>query len=107
MSDHALPPPDISGVRIPLLVSGIFNILAAIGWASTCVLAFIAIPFVVLAIFEFMQYGKLGDPAQRPRLTGSTRVIAICEICTIITGNLPSMICGIIVLANLPNIDRR
>lgn len=102
---HQAGPGDVPGVRIPLLISGIFNILAALGWASTCFLAFVGIPSLVLGIFEFIQFSKLGDPANRSRLVGSTRIIGILEICSVLIGNLGSLICGIIVLVNLNQLD--
>lgn len=104
---HALPPRDVSAVRIPILISGIFNILGAIGWASTCFLFFFGIPLLVLGIFEFIQFSKLADPATRQKSIGSTRLIGIFEICTILVGNVGSLVCGIIVLVNLEKLDDR
>lgn len=103
------PPPGsrADAVRIPILISAIFNLLTAIGWAMGCITIVISIPLIVLCIFEFMQHAKLGDPNRRGNLADSTRIIAILEICTIITGNLPSMICGILVLVNLKDLERQ
>ena len=37
-----------------------------------------------------------------PRPTkGRVNLLAICEVCTILVGNVPSMICGIVVLTQL------
>lgn len=87
-------------VRIALLVSAIFNILSAVGWAFTCFGIIISIPLVVLAIFEFMLFGKLGAPPYAPH-RGRAQVLGILEICTLLVGNLPSMVCGILVLVFL------
>lgn len=84
-----------AGVRIPLLVSGILNCLAALGWISTCALSFLAIPLIVLAVYEFLTFAKLGEPDYR-RNAGRVKTLQILEICSILLGNLGSMICGII-----------
>lgn len=84
-----------AGVRIPLLVSGILNCLAALGWISTCALSFLAIPLIVLAVYEFLTFAKLGESDYR-RHAGRVKTLQILEICSILLGNLGSMICGII-----------
>jgi hypothetical protein len=99
------PASDVPGVRVPILVSGIFNVLGAIGWALPCITVFLSAPLLALAIFEFLQYGKLGDPARRASALSSTRVIGILEICTILLGNVPSMVCGILVLVNFKQLE--
>ncbi|QKK09509.1 MAG: hypothetical protein HND58_15950 [Planctomycetota bacterium] len=104
---HAPPHRDVSAVRIPMLISGIFNILVALWWGSTCFLFFLGIPLLVLGIFEFIQFSKLADPANHQKSIGSTRLIGIFEICTILVGNLGSLVCGIIVLVNLEKLDDR
>jgi len=92
--------PDPMPIRVAVLVSAIFNILSAVVWAFTCFGIIISVPLVVLAIFEFMLFGKLGTPPYGPQ-RGRAQVIGILEICTILTGNLPSMVCGILVLVFL------
>lgn len=96
---------DLSSVRVPLLVSGIFNILLALAWISSCFLAFLAIPPIVLAIYEFIMYSKLGTEDPRS-LAGRVRVIGILEICSILLGGLVQMICGILVVANVGKLEQ-
>ena len=91
---------DPTPIRVALVVSAIFNILSAIGWAFTCVGLILSVPLVILAIFEFLLFGKLGSPPYAQN-RGRAQVIGILEICTILAGNLPSMVCGIIVLVFL------
>jgi len=87
-------------IRIPILISAIFNCLGALGWLSTCIAFFIAIPVGILAVFEFMLFVKLGQPdyAQHKQ---RTKLIAILEMCSILFFGLASLICGIIVYINL------
>ncbi len=96
----ALGPADPTAVRVALLLSAIFNILSAIGWAFTCVGIVLSVPLVILAIFEFMLFAKLSSPPYAQH-RGRAQVIGILEICTLIAGNLPSVICGILVLVFL------
>ncbi len=87
-------------IRIPLLVSGILNGLAALGWLSTCILFFVAIPLAVLAVFEIIYFVKLGQPdyaQHKPK----TKLISILEMCSIVFLNLGALICGIIIFINL------
>lgn len=104
---HPAPFRDVSALRIPILISGIFNTLGALGWASTCVFFFFGIPLLVLGIFEFIQFSKLGDPANHRGSIASTRLIGIFEICSVLVGNLGSLVCGIILLANLGKLEDR
>jgi hypothetical protein len=98
---------DLSGVRIPMLISGIFQCLAALSWFSTCILFFIGIPMLVLGIFEIIMFGKLSAPPHEQNAHRSRcKTYAILDICSILLLNFPSMICGIIQLANQKQFDR-
>lgn len=90
-------PTDPTPVRVAILISAIFNILSALAWAATCFGIIFSVPLIVLSIFEFVLFAKLGEPPYGPR-RGTAQLIGILEICTIVLGNLPSMVCGIIVL---------
>lgn len=92
--------PDFNMIKIPLLISAIFNCLVALGWVSTCFLFFLAIPLVVLAVFEFMLFSKFTNPSTVPPRS-KVQMFAILECCTIVLGNVPSLICGILILVNL------
>jgi len=87
----------LNGVRIPMLISGIFNMLAALGWIATCFLSFLAIPLIILGVYEFITFNRLGGSREeQDALQGRSRTLAILAICTIALGNLGSCVCGII-----------
>ncbi|GJM20020.1 MAG: hypothetical protein DHS20C14_22330 [Phycisphaeraceae bacterium] len=99
-------PPDLSIIKIPILISAIFNVLIALAWLPFCVTIVISIPLIALAVFEFMLFTKLNAPdVDPPSLKGRTQIIAILEICTILVGSVPNLICGILVLVNLNKMD--
>ncbi|MFO0963612.1 MAG: DUF4339 domain-containing protein [Phycisphaerales bacterium] len=87
-------------VSIPMLVSGIFNLLAALAYFATCIGAIVGIPLLLLAIFEFVTYsqGRTMDPQ---RYLARAKTLGILEICTILTGNVASLVCGIVILTQL------
>lgn len=100
------PARDLSGVKIPMLISGIFHCLGALGWFSTCFLFFIGIPGLVLGIFEIITFTKLsGTRADQDAQRSKAKVFAILDVCSILLLNLPSMVCGIIQLANHKQFD--
>lgn len=93
------------GVKVPILISAIVNILAVLGWLSTVFLAFIAILPLVLMIFEFVYFGKLNGRIPPWTLKGAVTTIAVLEICSLLYGNWISCICGIIVLCNVGGLN--
>lgn len=112
MSVPPLPPSlstpgrDLSGIKIPMLIAGIFNCLTALGWFSTCFLFFLGIPLLVLGIFEIIAFTKLsGTRAEQDMLRQKAKTFAILDICSVLLFNLPSMVCGIIQLANHKQFD--
>ena len=92
-------PPDM--IAIPQLISGIFNIVAAVGWAFTCFGIVLSIPLTILGVYELIAYSRArtADPAQ---YLDSAKTYAVLDICTILTGNLASMVCGILMLTQIP-----
>lgn len=94
-----------SGITIPLLVSAIGNIFVSLIWVATCFLSFIAVPLIVLCVFEFMLYAK-ADTLPPLELARRAKKLAIFEI---IVGvfNTIALVCGIIVLVNAPKLTRR
>lgn len=97
----------LNGVRIPMLISGIFHCLTAISWFSTCFLFFMGIPLLVLGVFELITFGKLNTTReQQNALQGKCKTYAILDICSIVLFNLPSMVCGIIALTNQNQFDK-
>jgi hypothetical protein len=95
-------PPSNSGLTVPILIAGIFHLLWGVPLMHVpCVGWIVGIPMIILGIFElrlFVNSSRL-PPAQ---LIKSARTLAIFEILCIIGFNLPSLVCGIIVLSNLP-----
>ena len=92
-------PPDM--IAIPQLVSGIFNIVAAVGWAFTCFGIILSIPLTILGVYELIAYSRArtADPV---KYLDSAKTYAVLDICTILTGNLASMVCGILMLTQIP-----
>lgn len=103
----AAPAPSGSGaptiIRIPILISGILNCLVALAWVPWCVTIVLSIPLIILAVFEFIYFSKLGQ-VDFAAHKSKVKLISILEICTIIAGNVGSLVCGIIVLVNIKEI---
>ena len=92
-------PPDM--IAIPQLISGIFNIVAAVSWAFTCFGIILSIPLTILGVYELIAYSRARttDPAV---YLESTKTKALLDICTILTGNFASLVCGILMLTQIP-----
>ena len=101
-------------LKIFFLISGILNILFATGWSGytliggliTCGIGclFGAIPVinVIACVMDFVTYNRLN----RMNKTGTYNTIqftAIFDIVTILTGNVASMVFGIVALVFLNN----
>jgi hypothetical protein len=93
-------------IAIPQLVSGIFNLLCAIGWVFTCFGIVLSVPLVILGIKELMAYSnaRVMPPLQ---YLERTRTYAICDVITVLAGNFGSLVCGIIMLTQLDEGRRR
>lgn len=95
-----------STVTIPQLVSGIMQVLAGITYISTCVGAILGVPLVLLGAWELVTYSKARS--MPPVMYAErTKVLAIIDICTILVGNVPSAVCGIVTLTQLPEARRQ
>jgi hypothetical protein len=101
-------------LKIFFLISGILNVMYALGWSGytliggliTCGLAclFGAVPVIniIACVMDFISYSRLS----RMNRSGTYRTIqfaAIFDIISILTGNIASMIFGIITLVYLNN----
>ena len=86
------------GVKVPVLISAISNIVVGLIWASTCFGIVFTVPMVILCIFEFALWSKADGLSPR-RLGGQAKTLAIFEI-VVGLANTPTLICGIIVLIN-------
>ncbi len=111
--------------KVPLLISGILNALSAGITVIMCVLVVIAgifidplfflgifmLPFGIisgtLAWAEFKAYQRFNaedfDPVS---IKSHLKFVGIVEIAMIILGNLHSLICGIIILSCLNQLDQ-
>jgi len=92
-------PPDM--IAIPQLISGIFNIVAAVGWAFTCFGIILSIPLMILGVYELIAYSRArtADPAKYLEMS---KTYAVLDICTILTLNFASPVCGIVILTQIP-----
>jgi DNA-directed RNA polymerase subunit RPC12/RpoP len=90
--------PGREGVKIPLLISAISNILVGLIWACTCLGWVLTVPMAILCIFEFSLWAK-ADSLAIQDLGHRAKNLAIFEI---IVGlfNTPTLICGIIAMIN-------
>ena len=93
------------GVKVPLLVSAISNILVGLFWLSMCFGAVFAVPMFVLSVFEFLLWSQADDLPER-RFADKAKTMGIFEI-IVGLANTPTLICGIIVLINAGKLGRR
>ena len=88
-------------IAISQLVSGIFHLITATGWLLTCFGVVLSIPLTILGIYELIAYSRARATPPQQYLE-STKTKAILDICSVLTGNLGSMVCGIVILTQLP-----
>jgi hypothetical protein len=93
-------------VGIPQLVSGIFNLIVGAGWLFTCFGVVLTVPLVILGVKELLAYSRARTAKPLDYLE-STRTMAILDICTVLTGNLGSAVCGIVILTQLGEAERQ
>jgi len=109
----APPPPGTPAwpprmIAVPMLVSGICNVLTGGGICGSSVLSFFAapcaifgIPCLILGIFELITYAN-GASFDRRAYLDRAKLLGILAICSVLFGNVPSLVCGIVVLTQLP-----
>lgn len=90
-----------SPIAISQLVSGIFHLITATGWLLTCFGVILSVPLTILGIYELIAYSRARATPPQQYLE-STKTKAILDICSVLTGNLGSMVCGIVILTQLP-----
>ena len=88
-------------IAISQLVSGIFHLITATGWLLTCFGVILSIPLTILGVYELIAYSRARTTPPQQYLE-STKTKAILDICSVLTGNLGSMVCGIVILTQLP-----
>jgi hypothetical protein len=84
------------GVKICVLISGIWNLLAGLAWIATLCAAFIGIPQVILGVFELVFVAQV-DRMSLQNARSQSQVLAVFQI---ISGlfNFVSLVCGILIL---------
>lgn len=111
-------PSELNTSKTFFLISAIVNILILLGWGGTTVIGGIAtcglgcitgiFPIInlVACILDFMAYSKLNSMNQ-PGTAGTMRNAAVMDIVSILTGNVVSLIFGILILQylNKPDVD--
>lgn len=106
---------DMNLFKLPFLISGIFNAISALSWlvfGVILIMVFVGCAIIplaaaagVLAVFEILTFAALHSD-KRPRPTKKKlKIIAICEICTILLMNVPSFACGIWTFFQLDKYD--
>ena len=88
-------------IAISQLVSGIFHLITATGWLLTCFGVILSIPLTILGIYELIAYSRTRTTPPQQYLE-SSKTKAILDICSVLAGNLGSMVCGIVILTQLP-----
>ncbi len=93
-----------SGVRTPILVSAIANIVVGLIWMATCFGIIFTIPMVVLCIFEFRLYSSV-DEIPATELAERAGKLAIYEFFVGLF-NTVTLVCGFLVLINSGKLQR-
>jgi hypothetical protein len=91
-------PRDVTAIKIPLMISAIGNLIIGYLWARTCFGIVLGIPMFILCVFELMLFEK-AQQMSPVQLAKKLRIIAALEILAGL-GNLVSLPCGILALAN-------
>ena len=97
-------PPNAIGIS--QFVSGIFNLIAGVGWLFTCFGVVLTVPLVILGVTELLASSR-ARTANPLRYLESARTMAILDICTVLAGNLGSVVCGIVILTQLGEAGRQ
>lgn len=95
-----------TAIAVAQLVSGIFNLIAAATWLLTCFGVVLTVPLAILGVHELLAYSRARTTPPAAYLDSTGRM-AILDLCTLITGNLGSVICGIVILTQVPEARRR
>ena len=90
-----------AAITISQLVSGIFHLIAAAWWLFACAGVILSIPLAILGIYELIAYSRARTTPPQQYLE-STKTKAILDICSVLAGNIGSMVCGIVILTQLP-----
>ena len=97
--------PSLNMVTVPILISGIGNILFSYLWLYTCIGVIFTVPMVVLCIFEFILYTQAKN-ISTDDLSRRATTLGIFEILVGLF-NLVSLVCGILVLVHAPKLKEQ
>ena len=100
LSHRAANPEFPRTASVPILISAIANIVMAVFWICTCYGFLLAIPCIVLCIYEIRFYGRRLD-YDREQFRSVTLLLGIFEMVVGLC-NLISFVCGIVVLVTRP-----
>jgi hypothetical protein len=101
-------------LRIFFLISGILNILYGLGWSGYtliggliscglgCLFGAIPVINIIASVMDFISYNRL-NRMNRSGTYSTLQFAAIFDIISILTGNIASMIFGIVALVFLNN----
>jgi len=107
-------PSELNTSKTFFLISGIVNILVLLGWGGTtfftglvtcgigCLIGFVPLINLVSCILDFMAYNKLNSLTSAG-MYNTMQFTAIVEIVTILSGNVVSLIFGILTLTYINN----
>lgn len=109
---YAAPMPTVQntgGVRVPILISGILNLIWALVLAiyapfTMCISLLPAALLLTLGILELVYTSKIGGSPEPWRHKGAAQTLGILSIVEVIFCT-PNFICGIITLTNLKKLD--
>lgn len=100
------------------IISAILNLLYAIGWTIYtifggiitcgiwCLFGVVPVINIIACIMDFVAYTKLNE-LNKTGTYGTLQFAAIFDIITLLTGNIASMIFGIVALVFISNPDIR
>jgi uncharacterized Zn finger protein (UPF0148 family) len=90
--------PSRDGVKIPLLISAISNIVVGLLWASSCIGIVFTVPMIILCVFELKLWSN-ADSLPLREFGRRAKTLGIFEI-VVGLANTPTLVCGILVLIN-------
>lgn len=97
----------LSGVKVPILISGIMNSIAATIWLLTCFGVILTVPLAILCIFEFIYYSSANSMPLRKALSDG-KTLAIWEIVVgALTLNVVVLVVGVLALTQANEGERK
>lgn len=102
-AEEVYSPP--SSIVVPLLIAAISNVFMSMLLLYTVLLFFLAVPLVVLCIFEFRLYAQM-DRLSPQQLATRASNLAVFEILAFLLSP-PAAVCGIITFINAGKLSRK